>query len=137
MFYSWLSFLLVATPLAAAVTQTPQTEKSMHNEINADQLKSWYDQKKTMVVLDARTKPYFNGTLLPGAKWVSAESSDKEIQAAIPSKDSLVVVYCASVSCPASGWLYDKLIALGYSNVLEYHGGLQDWTQRGFPTVKQ
>lgn len=109
----------------------------MHNQIHADQLKSWYDQKKTMIVLDARSKPYFNGTLLPNAQWLPAESTEKEIQAAIPSKNSQLVVYCAGVNCPASGWLYDKLTSMGYINVYEYHEGLEDWIKKGYPTTEQ
>lgn len=70
-------------------------------------------------------------------KWLPAESTEKEIRAVIPSKDSLVVVYCLGVECPASGWLYDKLTSMGYTNVYEYHEGLQDWLDRGFPTTKQ
>jgi rhodanese-related sulfurtransferase len=137
MLYTFLAVLLVAAPLAAATPQTHKTEESMHKQIHADQFKSWYDQKKTMIVLDARSKPYFDGTLLPNAKWLPAESSEKEIQAAIPSKNSLVVVYCLGVECPASGWLYDKLTSMGYKNVYEYHEGLEDWIKRGFPITKQ
>lgn len=137
MFNAFLTVLLVATPLAAVTPQSPKNEESMHNQIQADQLKSWYDQKKTFIVLDARSKPYFDCTLLPNAKWLPAESSEQEIQAAIPAKNSLIIVYCAGVDCPASGWLYDKLTSMGYTNVYEYHDGLQDWVKRGFKTTKQ
>lgn len=66
-----------------------------------------------------------------------AESSKEEIKSAIPSKDSLIVVYCAGVKCPASGWLYDKLTSLGYTNLYEYHEGLEDWIRKGYPTIKE
>lgn len=124
-----LTFLLLALPFIGHAHE--------RREVQTEQLKQWYDQKKPMIVLDARSKPYFNGTLLPNAKWVSAESSEKEIQAAAPSKSALIVVYCAGVKCPASGWLYDKMVAMGYTNVYEYHQGLQEWTKRGFPVTKQ
>lgn len=132
-----IPLFLAAAPLAAATSQPPQAQETFHNHISAEQLKSWYDQNKAMVVLDARSKPYFNGTLLPGAKWVAAESTDKEIETAVPSKESLIVVYCHSDTCPASGWLYDKLTRLGYKNVYEYKGGLVEWMKLGYPTVKQ
>lgn len=137
MLSTFLSFLLTVTPLLAVADQTQVIQKSAHRQVAADELKSWYDQKKEMVVLDARSKPYFDGTLLPLAKWVPVDSSEETIKSTIPSKDSLVVVYCAGVKCPASGWLYDKLTAMGYTNVYEYHGGLDDWMSKGFPTVKQ
>lgn len=136
MLYFSLALLLLSTSLTAAA-QSTQMEASLPNHIHADQLKSWYDQNKEMIVLDARSKKYFDGTLLPHAKWLSSEASEAEIQDTIPSKDSLVVVYCWGVSCPASGWLYDKLISLGYKNVYEYREGLQEWITKGFPTTKQ
>ncbi len=137
MLHSLITLLLLAAPLAATTTQSQQTEESMHRLISATQLKSWYDQNKEMVILDARSKPYFDGNLLPKARWLSAESTDQEILSAVPSKNGLIVVYCWSTECPASGWLYDKLVKLGYANIYEYHGGIQEWKQLGYTTVKQ
>ena len=135
MLYTLIALLLATTPLAAATTQTTKTEETKHHLIDANQLKSWYDQNKPMVVVDARSAKYFDGTLLPNAKWLPAESTEQEIEAAIPSKNTLVVVYCLGVTCPASGWLYDKLATMGYKNVYEYHEGLQDWKQKGYSTT--
>jgi rhodanese-related sulfurtransferase len=112
-------------------------EDIMHREIQAEKLKSWYDEKKEMVVIDARSKEYFEGTLLPQAKWVTCEAGEKEILAAVPSKSSLVVLYCASKECPASGMLYDKMAKMGYTNLYAYHGGLKEWQEKKFPTVKK
>jgi|694.fasta_scaffold02776_11 rhodanese-related sulfurtransferase len=126
-------FLLSIVPLVAYAHSHHKT----HQQVDVDQLKSWYDQKKPMVVLDARSKPYFDGVLLPNAKWVPAEATDAEIEAAVPSKDSLIVVYCYGLKCPASGWLYDKLVKLGYKNIYEFRGGIEEWIQKGYPTTKQ
>ena len=52
-------------------------------------------------------------------------------------KNGLIVVYCWSAQYPASGWLYDKLVKLGYTSPYEYHGGIQEWKQLGYTTVKQ
>lgn len=136
MLYAFLSLLLIGAPLMATTAPAGQAQESTHREITADELKSWYDQNKPIVVLDARSKPYFDGTLLPKAKWLSVESTDAEILAAVPSKDSIIVVYCAGADCPASGMLYDKLTRLGYTNVYEYRGGLKDWIKQKFPTIK-
>jgi rhodanese-related sulfurtransferase len=137
MLHKILSLILIASPLAATA-QTPATsEQHVRTTIKADELKSWYDQKKPMIVLDARSEKYFDGRLLPDAKWLPSESSENEILAAIPNKDSLIVVYCAGVQCPASGWLYDKLSSMGYHNLYEFHEGIQEWTQKGYPTTKK
>ena len=121
MFYKLLSAILLTAPLAATSHTTEATTQQNHKTIKAEELKSWYDQNKPMVVLDARSKRYFDGRLLPNAKWLPSDTSESEILAAVPNKDSLIVVYCAGVKCPASGWLYDKLHTMGYANVYEYH----------------
>ncbi len=124
-------------PLAAASQTSAATTQQNHKTIKAEELKSWYDQNKQMVVLDARSKNYFDGTMLPDAKWLPSDSSEKEILATVPNKESLIVVYCAGVKCPASGWLYDKLYSMGYHNVYEYHEGLEEWMQKGYPTTEE
>lgn len=111
-------------------------ENTTRREITDAQLKSWYDEKKEMFVLDARTKPYFDGTLLPNAKWVPADASDEVINTAVPSKEATIVVYCHGKDCPASGMLYDKLSKMGYTQVYEYHDGLVGWQGKGYDTSK-
>ena len=138
MLSKFVAMMMLIAPLALVAHQNHQTDQSTHHkEITGDQLKEWYDQKKPMVVLDARSKPYFDGTLLPNAKWVPHDSSENEIMAAAPSKNSVIVVYCAGVDCPASGRLYDKLASMGYKTIYEYHEGLEDWLEKGYPTTKQ
>lgn len=134
-----LGAILMIAPLAAATAQAHGThaDQKAHKEIKIETLKSYIDEKKPMVLLDARSKKYMDGNLIPTAKWVAYDASDKEIAAAAPSKDSLIVVYCAGPGCPASGYLYDKLTSLGYTNVLEYHGGINEWITKGYPTVKK
>jgi rhodanese-related sulfurtransferase len=132
-----LAVLFMAAPLATVSAHgNHPSEKHAYTEIHADQLKSWYDQKKPMIVLDARTKPYFEGTLLPNAKWLPMDSSDAAILAAVPAKDALVVIYCANSHCPASKYLADKMASLGYTNLYKYPEGLDDWNQKGLPTMK-
>lgn len=133
MFYMLTACLLAMAPLAASESDSFSHE-SHHIEIDADTLHSWYEQNVQMTVFDARSTPYFDGALLPNATWVPADVMDEElIESKIPTKDSLVVVYCHGLDCPASGWLYDKLLSLGYTNIYEYPLGIDDWIERGYP----
>ena len=124
------------TSLGSAA-QPAHTERHAYNEIHTQELKAWYDQGKEMIVIDARSEPYYDGTLLPEAQWISYEASDYDVNAAIPSKNSLVVVYCWSPACPASQYMVDRLVAAGYTNIYKYTEGLQDWMQKGYPTLKR
>lgn len=138
---SWiLAGLLIfgAMPfMLQAHQQTTEKEQHGYKEIHAQELKNWYDQGKKMIVIDARSKEYYDGTLLPNASWMPHDISESDLKKAIPSKDDLVVVYCWSLSCPASKWMADRLVAEGYTNVYKYPEGLHDWMQHGYPTTKK
>lgn len=112
-------------------------EHTGYTEIHAEALKAWYDEGHEMIVLDARSEPYYDGTLLPNAIWLPYDASDKDLQAAAPEKTSLIVVYCSSIECPASAFLVKRLVAEGYTNLYKYPEGLEDWIQKGYPVVKQ
>lgn len=112
---------------------TTITQSHGYTVIHADELKSWYDQGKDMVVVDARSKPYFDGNLLPKAHWLPYDSPESQLKAIIPTKDTLVVVYCSSTACPASKYLADRLIKSGYLKVYKYPEGLKDWMDKKYP----
>jgi rhodanese-related sulfurtransferase len=48
----------------------------------------------------------------------------------------MIVVYCANLACPSSRLAAERLVALGYRNVLEYADGKQDWLAAGYPTER-
>lgn len=87
--------------------------------------------EKTAPIFDARTGKWDDGSRIPGAKTLSAENSEDEICAAIPDKNQPVLVYCGSKQCPASRKLAEKLISLGYTNVMEYSDGIKGWRDAG------
>ena len=49
-------------------------------------------------------------------------------------KEQLIVVYCASYSCPASRNAWKLLNELGFKNLYAYEGGIAEWRELGFPT---
>ncbi len=51
----------------------------------------------------------------------------------LPDKDAEIVVYCMNVGCSASGEEARELEEMGYSRVLHYVGGKQDWIKAGLP----
>ena len=86
-----------------------------------------------LVVLDARSGKYDDGRRIPGAQALSAKADAKQAAALIKSKDALVVTYCSNLKCPASRQLAQRLKTLGYTNVLEYHKGIEGWAAAGLP----
>lgn len=134
MFKALLMSILLITPIS--LLAHIDSEHDARTEITGAQLKSWYDKNKPIIVIDARTKAFFDGKTLPHAKWIPHDSPEEEIFSMLPSKDSTIVVYCSGPECPASGWLYDRLNYLGFKNVYEYSTGIKDWIRRGYPIAR-
>lgn len=49
-------------------------------------------------------------------------------------RDQEIIVYCALDACDASEKAYVLLRCLGFTNVSDYHGGIKEWYQLGYPT---
>jgi len=135
-------FVMTALVLGsmAGTAHADQSTTNVHQayqEVSTSELKSWYDQGKQMTVVDARTKENYNGVLLPSAIWVPYKTTDQELQAKLPSKEAVIVVYCCNAECPASARMTDRLLAAGYKQVYRYPGGLDEWMRAGYTTVNQ
>ena len=107
--------------------------------INTTALKSLINSGVKLTLVDARTGKFDDGRRIANAINLSPEATEAEIHNALPSKEALIVSYCANLKCPASKTLASKLTALGYTHVLEYPQGIEGWVSEGnlvAPTVK-
>jgi rhodanese-related sulfurtransferase len=75
---------------------------------------------------------YFTGELIPGSRWVPVGRVARETIEHAVAKDTTIVVYCSGPSCPNSGDAARKLVTLGFTNVLQFEGGLEAWKSAGF-----
>jgi len=102
-------------------------KSATYGHIDARGLKALMDANSPFVLLDARGKSYSDPMKIPGSKLAHYKLSQEEIEEIVPDKNDLIVVYCFSFGCPLSRNLADKLVELGYKNVLEYPAGLKEW----------
>lgn len=58
-----------------------------------------------------------------------------DFEATVP-KDTHLIVYCSSRQCGQAGGAAEQLTRLGYANVSQLTGGLEEWTETGLPTEK-
>jgi rhodanese-related sulfurtransferase len=97
-------------------------------------LKSWMDEKKKMIIIDARDPEDYRKAHIPGAvSLLNAEVEEKAeelIQRGLP-----VIVYSNDENCPASGLVSKKLDDMGYNPVYNYNPSYADWVKRGHPVV--
>lgn len=98
-----------------------------YGHIDAKGLKALIDSQLPFFLLDARGFNWHDRTLIPGAMLAFYEDSEEQLSEIAPDKDALIVVYCFSFNCPLSRRLAQKLVDLGYANVIEYPAGLREW----------
>ncbi|MBF0243818.1 MAG: rhodanese-like domain-containing protein [Planctomycetes bacterium] len=99
--------------------------------ISTEELKELLVSQTPPLLLDARTGKFDDGQRIPGALSLHAGSSPEEIAKALPSKEALIVTYCANLKCPASSHLTKLLRKQGYKNIREYSQGIQGWISAG------
>lgn len=100
-------------------------------KINTSVLERLLRSSVKVVILDARTGKYDDGTRIPGAQSLSPSATEEEASKIIASKKDLVVTYCSNLKCQASHKLAGRLRELGYVNVLEYPEGIAGWKEAG------
>jgi rhodanese-related sulfurtransferase len=84
------------------------------------------------VLVNALAREAFEETRIPGS--VSIPASDAlRLAPDVLDRGQPVVVYCASRSCTASPTLAQKLVDLGFTDVTDFEGGIEEWEGAGYP----
>ncbi len=86
-------------------------------------------------VIDARSAADFDGGHIPGAILVDYYDLGHYLDDLLPrlSRGEDIVIYCSGPSCDDSELLARELFALGYTKVLVFKGGIEEWEETGLP----
>jgi rhodanese-related sulfurtransferase len=89
-------------------------------------------------VIDARLPAEFEAGHIEGAINIPYEKLPEyyeKLSAAVP-LDAIVVCYCQSETCEDSENLAREMAFMGYTNVLRYKGGWDEWSLAGRPQTE-
>ena len=112
-----------ATPAPSAMP-APSATTVEYKKINAVEAKARMDSGDEIVILDVRTKEEYDAGHIAGAILVPNESITDKQPELLPELDAEILVYCRSGNRSAQA--ARKLIAIGYTNVVDF-GGIIDW----------
>jgi thiosulfate/3-mercaptopyruvate sulfurtransferase len=127
-----------------AVNLVRETERGGYKIMTAQDLKSWVDQKKNMLIVDAASaEGRYGESHVPGA----AQFEFPEQELALlddkkkadfekllgPDRDRLLVFYCGYTECIRSHNAAMWAVRLGYRNVYRQPGGMGAWKEAGYP----
>lgn len=108
--------------------------KKRIKEEDVQATKKKLDSGEQMILIDVREESEWARGHIPNAVHLGKGVIERDIEKAIPEKGASVVLYCGGGF--RSALAADNLQKMGYTNVISMDGGWREWTQAGFPTIK-
>lgn len=113
--------LLTLLFLISACSQSRGTTYKQISSIEAQEI---INTQTDYIVLDVRTKQEYEDVHIKGAINIPNESIDESVSDLLPDKEQMILVYCRSGN--RSKQASEKLVNLGYTNIVEF-GGINSW----------
>ena len=99
-------------------------QTNTYRQISMDEAIAMMAEETGYIILDVRRADEFAAGHIPGAINVANESIGTDELPELPDKNQLIMVYCRSGR--RSKEAAEKLVKLGYTNIVEF-GGILDW----------
>ena len=117
--------ILLSALMFTGCAATSNSQANTYRQISMDEAVIMMEQESDYIILDARRADEFAEGHIPNAINVPNEIIGTAEIPELPDKDQLIMVYCRSGR--RSKEAAEKLVALGYTNIVEF-GGILDWT---------
>ena len=108
-----------------AILVSEKGEKTMYQQITAEEAKKIMDSGEEHIILDTREQDEFDEGHIPGAILIPYTQIENKAEEMLPDKNAQILVYCRSGR--RSKIASESLAKLGYTNIKEF-GGIIDWT---------
>lgn len=111
-----------------------EDSKGRIRELTIADVKGMLDSGQRFELVDVREESEWAAGHLPGARHLSKGIIERDIELAIPGRETAVVLYCGGGF--RSALAADNLQRMGYANVSSMDGGWRAWVEAGFPTTQ-
>jgi rhodanese-related sulfurtransferase len=116
--------ILLSALMFTGCAGTSNNHTNTYRSITVDEAVAMMEQEIDYIILDVRRPDEFAAGHIPNAINVPNESIGTDEIPELPNKDQLIMVYCRSGR--RSKEAAEKLVKLGYTNIVEF-GGILDW----------
>ena len=116
--------ILLSALMFTGCAGTSNTQTITYRQITMDEAAVMIAEESGYIILDVRRPDEFAAGHIPNAINVPNESIGTNEIPELPDKDQLIMVYCRSGR--RSKEAAEKLVKLGYTNIVEF-GGILDW----------
>lgn len=115
---------LVLSMLLLSSCTAPDGSAGSYRQISMDEAVDMMKKESGYIILDARRPDEYAAGHIPGAINLPNEDIGSNEIKILPNKSQLILVYCRSGR--RSKEASEKLVKLGYTNIVEF-GGILDW----------
>ena len=116
--------ILLSALMFTGCAGTSNNQTNTYRSITMDEAVNMMAEQSGYIILDVRRPDEFAAGHIPGAINVPNETIGTDEIPELPNKDQLIMVYCRSGR--RSKEASEKLVKLGYTNIVEF-GGILDW----------
>ena len=116
--------ILLSALMFTGCSGTSNSQTNTSRQITMDEAVTMMAKETGYIILDVRRPDEFAAGHIPNAINVPNESIGTDEIPELPNKDQLIMVYCRSGR--RSKEASEKLVKLGYTNIVEF-GGILDW----------
>lgn len=116
--------ILVSALMFTGCAGTSNNQTNTYRQISTDEAVTMMSKETGYIILDVRRPDEFAAGHIPNAINVANESIGTADIPELPDKNQLIMVYCRSGR--RSKEAAEKLVKLGYTNIVEF-GGILDW----------
>ena len=116
--------ILLSALLFTGCAGTSKNQPNNYRQITMDEAVDMMAKETGYIILDVRRPDEFAAGHIPNAINVPNETIGTDEIAELPDKNQLILVYCRSGR--RSKEASEKLVKLGYTNIVEF-GGILDW----------
>ena len=117
--------LLLLSILLLTGCTSPAPQANTYRQVTAQEAADMMARESGYVILDVRSQQEYATGHIPGAILIPNENIGSNEIPELPDKNQLIMVYCRSGN--RSRQAAEKLVRLGYTNVVEF-GGVGTWT---------
>lgn len=116
--------ILLSALMFTGCAGTSNSQTNTYRSITMDEAVEMMAEESDYIILDVRRPDEFAAGHIPNAINVPNETIGTAEIPELPNKDQLIMVYCRSGR--RSKEAAEKLLKLGYTNIVEF-GGILDW----------
>ena len=116
--------ILLSALMFTGCSGTSNSQTNTYRQITMDEAVNMMAQETGYIILDVRRPDEYAAGHIPNAINVPNETIGTAEIPELPNKDQLIMVYCRSGR--RSKEASEKLVKLGYTNIVEF-GGILDW----------